>query len=269
MSAARTLRQLTTAASRISSRQISSASFSRLPVLAKKTAHVATACRAFSASARSLKAGSSDVELVQKLAEELKYENEAKEDAEDPEFLRTFQEQGIWKIQDTPGNNEVTLTRHFGNENIRVLFSVSDLQNQDPEEFDEELDQEEGEDREPMPRGDILRAVVSITKSTGSGALEIDMSCQSGQFLVENISYYQDAKLGQETGVEADWKRRGLYIGPEFSTLDVSVQEHFEKFLEERDLGENTAFFLPEYASYKEQREYVRWLESVKNFVDV
>jgi hypothetical protein len=32
------------------------------------------------------------------------------------------------------------------------------------------------------------------------------------------------------------------------------VQEHFEKFLEERDIGESTAFFIPEYAAHKEQQ---------------
>ncbi|KAJ7499630.1 mitochondrial glycoprotein [Mycena latifolia] len=266
MSAARSLRQLTTTASRISSRQLSSASFSRLPILAKKFA-VPCASRAFSASAPAFKAGSSDVALVQKLSEELKYETEenAGAEAEVPEFLASFESQGIWKIHDEPGNNEVTLTRQFGNESaIRVLFSVTDLQNQEQEEFDDP----ENEDEEPLPAGDVMRAVVSITKSTGPGAVEIDMSCQDGRFLIDNITYYADSKLGRDTGIEADWKRRALYLGPEFSSLDMTVQEQFEKFLEERDLGESTAYFIPEYAAYKEQREYVRWLETVKNFID-
>jgi complement component 1 Q subcomponent-binding protein len=64
------------------------------------------------------------------------------------------------------------------------------------------------------------------------------------------------------------------------------VQEHFEKFLEERDIGESTAFFIPEYAAHKEQQvrllscssfssasdfssqEYVNWLKNVKGFID-
>lgn len=40
-----------------------------------------------------------DVVLSQKLAEELKYEKEAVADApEEPEFLKTFKEQGIWEV---------------------------------------------------------------------------------------------------------------------------------------------------------------------------
>lgn len=41
------------------------------------------------------------------------------------------------------------------------------------------------------------------------------MTVQHGQFLVENVTYYGDAKLVQDVGVEADWNRRGLYLGPE------------------------------------------------------
>lgn len=92
--------------------------------------------------------------------------------------------------------------------------------------------------------------------------------CQDGAFIVDNISYYPEAQLGTELTAEADWKRRGLYIGPQFETLDVSVQEEFEKFLQERGINEHLALFIPDYSELKEQKEYVRWLENVKKFVD-
>ncbi|KAJ7250293.1 mitochondrial glycoprotein [Mycena rebaudengoi] len=238
MSAARTLRQLTAASSRLATRPATSTCLSRLPLVAKKSAQVQIT-RAFSASARSLKAGSSDILLVQKLAEELEYEHSAKAPKE-PDFL-----------------------------NIRLMFSIADLQNQDPDdEYPEREEEEDGEEDSPVPRGDILRALVSITKSTGKGALDIEMTVQGGQFLVENIAFYRDASEGQDLSVEADWKRRGLYIGPQFSTLDVSVQEQFEKFLEERDIGESTALFIPDYAQFKEQKEYLKWLQDTQKFVE-
>ncbi|KAJ7031103.1 mitochondrial glycoprotein [Mycena alexandri] len=266
MSAARTLRQLASTSSRLSSRQLSLA---RLPLIARTASRVPTADRAFSVSARSLKAGSSDVLLAEKLGEELQYEKESNL-KEEPEFLTAFKTQGIWKIGDTPGENEVTLTRKFGNETIRVVFSVADLQNQDPNEYDDPEEDEERpeEEQEDTEAGDMVRALVSITKSASGGALEIEMTVQSGRFIVENVTYYADSKLGHEVNSETDWKRRGLYAGPEFSTLDVALQESFEQFLEDRDLGEGTAFFIPEYAQHKEQREYVRWLENVRGFVD-
>lgn len=39
----------------------------------------------------------------------------------------------------------------------------------------------------------------------------------------------------------------------QFDTLDVSVQEEFEKYLQERGVDERVALFIPEYAEYKEQ----------------
>lgn len=38
---------------------------------------------------------------------------------------------------------------------------------------------------------------------------------QEGLFVIENISFYADGRLGTEMTAEADWKRRGLYIGPQ------------------------------------------------------
>ena len=39
--------------------------------------------------------------------------------------------------------------------------------------------------------------------------------CQEGSFVIDNISYYNDAKVGTELTAEADWKRRGFYLGPQ------------------------------------------------------
>lgn len=47
------------------------------------------------------------------------------------------------------------------------------------------------------------------------GALSVDMVCQEGNFIIENVTYYNDAKLGTELSAEADWGRRGLYMGPQ------------------------------------------------------
>ncbi|KAJ6615123.1 mitochondrial glycoprotein [Mycena sp. CBHHK59/15] len=260
MSALRTLRQLTATSSRLAVRR---APLARLAL----PAVCAPATRAFSASACALKAGSSDVLLSQKLAEELDYERQAAEEtAEDvPDFLAAFQEQGVWTIQDTEGNDEVFLTRKFGDENIRLMFSIADLQSQ--EEYEEEEGEEEPEEEE-LP-GNDMRVSMSITKATAPGALNVDMYCSDGAFTPGNVAFYGSAKLGQELSIESDFSRRTLYAGPQFETLDVALQEGFERFLEERTITKELAQFIPEYAQYKEQKEYVKWLENVKNFVDV
>ena len=100
--------------------------------------------------------------------------------------------------------------------------------------------------------------------------------CQEGSFVIDNISYYNDAKVSTELTAEADWKRRGFYLGPQvsadamsggvkldaydddtrfqFDTLDVSLQDEFDKFLQERGINQTLAYFVPEYAEHKEQK---------------
>ena len=86
------------------------------------------------------------------------------------------------------------------------------------------------------------------------GALHFEGLIQDGTVVVQNISFYKDAALATDLSADADWRRRGLYIGPQFDHLDVNVQEEFDEFLAERGIDQSLALFLPEYAEYKEQK---------------
>ncbi|KAF9809963.1 hypothetical protein IEO21_07193 [Rhodonia placenta] len=270
MSAIRCLRHVSLSANRAFAVRATSRTLSRaaLPVFAVRAAPVcASTSRPFSASARALGEGASDVSLAQKLGEELQYEKEAAAEA-DPDFLKSLKAQGVWSIEDVAGNDEIALSRKFGNEAIRLMFSIADIQNEQEGEFDQPEEGEEANPEEGTLPSYPIRCSVSITKSGAPGALTVDAMCQEGAFVVDNISFYTDAKVGTELTAEADWKRRGLYIGPQFDTLDVAVQEEFERFLQERGINESLAMFIPEYAEYKEQKEYVSWLQHMKSFVE-
>ncbi|TFK73419.1 mitochondrial glyco protein [Pluteus cervinus] len=219
------------------------------------------ATRAFSKSASVWGSGEGDVALSTKFQSELQYENDGETPGE-PEFLTAFKEQSSWEIEDIAGHDEVTLTRTFGNETLRLMFAVADIS---PDEKD--FENEEEMDMENNPTYPI-RASLAVTKNNTQGALNIDMVVQEGQFLVDNISFYKDSQLGTELTAEADWNRRGLYIGPQFDTLDLTLQEEFDKWLRERGVNETVAMFIPEYAEHKEQKEYIHWLKNVKSFID-
>jgi complement component 1 Q subcomponent-binding protein, mitochondrial len=265
MSSIRVLRSLSAASPRaVLSR---SAARSRLVSLAQ-----VSSTRTFSVSARSFGQGTADVSLSNKLSEELKYEKESvAELPQEPEFLQQFKAQGKWQIENTPLHDEVTLSRKFGNENISLTFSIVDIRGESDEAFDNESAAEEAEDgsqEEEVLNTYPIRVSLNITKSSTPGAVTVDMMCQEGQFVVDNIAFYQEGKLATDSTAEADWKRRGVYMGPQFDTLDVGLQEEFEKYLQERGINEDLAMFIPEFAEYKEQVEYVRWLEGVKTFVE-
>ncbi|KAF5389597.1 hypothetical protein D9757_004181 [Collybiopsis confluens] len=272
MSSIRALRQLSAVSSRAAvSRAACSAVRGRLV-----SSLPVSGTRAFSVSARASGQGTgpliADVALSNKLHEELKYEKETiAELASEPDFLRDFKAQGKWQLEDVTFNDEVNMTRKFGNENLRLTFSIVDIRGEHDEAFDNESAPEEGEEgsnEEEVLTTYPIRASLTVTKSGVTGAMSIDMMCQEGQFVVDNIAYYREGGLVTDSTAEGDWRRRGIYMGPQFDTLDVGLQEEFDKFLQERGIDGNLALFIPEFAEYKEQAEYVRWLEGVKGFVD-
>lgn len=228
--------------------------------------------RAFHSTRLNRSAGESDSELSAKLQQEISYEQEStpipgQESADanaEPAFLTDFKNQGVWKIEDHAGSDEIALTRDFGNEHIRVLFSIGDIDSSEAEmDESDEVDVKEDEDGPAFP----VRCAITISKQN-NGALTIDAQAVDGAFNIQNISFYRDDKLATDLTADADWARRGLYIGPQFETLDEGVQAQFESFLEERGLSTDLALFIPNFAEFKEQREYCAWLENVKKFVD-
>ncbi|TDL22885.1 mitochondrial glyco protein [Rickenella mellea] len=206
--------------------------------------------RGFKVSACARGEGATDIALVSKLKEEIKYEKETAAEVGEPEFIKEFESHGTWKIHESPGQDEVTLTRTFGNESSVSLPL--------PLPFAIRLSL-------PFPIAIAIAIAIAIPtlpfpflvpspicpshkKPEGGGALTFDTLLQEGAFVVDTIPYYSDSALGTDLTAEADWKRRGLYIGPRYDQLDTGVQEEFEKYLEERGIGEGLAMFIPEYA---------------------
>jgi complement component 1 Q subcomponent-binding protein len=60
--------------------------------------------------------GESDVELAAKLDSEIQMENEMKDEGSIPTSVKDYLENGPFEITDTPGQEDVVLTRTFGEE---------------------------------------------------------------------------------------------------------------------------------------------------------
>lgn len=156
----------------------------RLPLLPKLAASatatqlprfsgIPSSSHPFTTSLARLGSGTTDVELASRLAQELTYEQEtqasaASSDAGEPDFLRDFKSTGVWSIQDIAGSDEIALERDFGNERIKVLFSIGDIDTNDPSEFEdaeegEAAQAEEGKEDDESPAFPV-RCAISITK---------------------------------------------------------------------------------------------------------
>ncbi|BGP15693.1 Mitochondrial acidic protein mam33 [Rhodosporidiobolus nylandii] len=216
--------------------------------------------------------------LSTKLGEELKFETEGGDAGAEPEFVKAFKAEGVWKVDDVDGSDEIVLRRTFGSEDIRLIFSVSDLDAQ-PDASEAYPDAADSPDHGSGGVGEEAPAAagaessfpvetsITITKPSG-GAVTIDAVAQDGLFVINNIAFYPDADVALGMTSEDDWKRQGLYMGPAFENLDESVQSEFEQYLEERGVNSALALFIPDLAEWKEQKEYVRWLEGTKAFIE-
>ncbi|KAL0259850.1 Mitochondrial acidic protein mam33 [Diplodia seriata] len=127
----------------------------------------------------------------------------------------------------------------------------------------------EGEEyaEEDQPSSFPARAVITITKDGQKGALSIEAIAQDSAFQINNVHYFPEAEQAEPKTAEKDWARRNTYPGPLFGQLDEDLQLLLEEFLEERGIDTRMALFIPDYIDYKEQREYLKWLENLKGFV--
>jgi complement component 1 Q subcomponent-binding protein len=200
--------------------------------------HVGYRAALFSSSSGLHKAGNVDKELSSKVSSELKMEKEMREGFEVPDSVEDFLKNGTFAVKDITGQSEVELTREFGNEKIKVLFSVADI-DEFPDRFDTDAleDDEEtaiGEDGQnaaadreldedsldgPEGHGSPLRCSITIEKPK-SGALTFDTIAEDGVFIIDNVHYYSSSEVANALTAESDWQRRGMYMGPNFSQLD-------------------------------------------------
>ncbi|KAF9943814.1 Mitochondrial acidic protein mam33, partial [Modicella reniformis] len=83
-----------------------------------------------------------DEELISMLQNEIKHEEDQGEVV--PEVIASYLKTSPFTIMDKPGSDEVALTRKFGNEDIKIVFSVSDISAADDEaDFEEDLEDDD------------------------------------------------------------------------------------------------------------------------------
>ncbi|TAQ85844.1 hypothetical protein B7494_g5849 [Chlorociboria aeruginascens] len=243
---------------------------------------------AFSTST-SRRAGEGDAELVAKLESEITLEKRLHENQSPPTSISDYLENGPFKITDTVGSEEVILTRTFGDEKIRISFSIADLNSYDAESdfpdraLGDEEDQDganqedkqasedaaaeaDGEEVEPEEIAFEARASIVIEKP-GKGALSIETTAQNGQIIIDNVYYYADATHATAKTAEKALERMNKYLGPPFANLDEDLQILIDRYLDERGINSALAVFIPDYIDMKEQKEYTTWLSNVKGFV--
>jgi complement component 1 Q subcomponent-binding protein len=176
---------------------------------------------------------------------------------------------------------------------ITITFSIADLNNLDPEaDYEDRAMSDEGMDNinqgdeksfktapedslsaadnevEDMEQDPSFPARVNvIIEKPGKGALAVETTAQDGSIIIENVYHYVDASHAHAKTAEKIAERQDLYVGPPFGNLDEDLQVLLEQYLDERGINTALAIFVPDYIDMKEQKEYLRWLSNVKDFV--
>ncbi|MCJ1351710.1 MAG: hypothetical protein MMC33_001694 [Icmadophila ericetorum] len=96
------------------------------------------------------KEGEVDQELSAKIESELQMEKEMRDTEELPPNIKEFLEDETWELKDVAGEEEVTMSRTFGDEKITLAFSIADL-NQMEEDPDRYSDDKALYDEDEMP----------------------------------------------------------------------------------------------------------------------
>ncbi|KAJ8755252.1 hypothetical protein K2173_019050 [Erythroxylum novogranatense] len=66
----------------------------------------------------------------------------------------------------------------------------------------------------------------------------------------------------------SDKKLTQPYAGPGFKELDDELQDALYEFLERRGIDDDMAEFLHEFMKHKDRSEYIRWINTVKSYIE-
>lgn len=122
---------------------------------------------------------------------------------------------------------------------------------------------EDGEQEQSFP----ARLNVVVEKA-GKGALAVECIAQDGMIVIDNAYYFANAAHAMAKTPATIAERQDMYVGPPFGNLDEDLQILLERYLEERGINAALAIFVPDYIDMKEQKEYLRWLSNVKDFIE-
>ncbi|KAH7447905.1 hypothetical protein KP509_01G126700 [Ceratopteris richardii] len=166
---------------------------------------------------------------------------------------------------------EVTLSRTMGSEKIEIICMLEKQYPWDEDEPEEQRLQHRHHHQynkhknimheEDLEIIEVLHMSVSLSK-TANVRLEVDCSFVRGAkaVMIEDVIFHEDDILELEGAPEP-------YGGPIFEDLDEDLQQGFHEILEVRGLTAKFAWYMMDYMTDKEQREYVRWLHRVRDFL--
>ena len=211
------------------------------------------------------------------LKSELKLETESVADPaeiETPALFKDFLDKYGFEIEATPGKNDAHIFKKTeAGETVSVFFDVAQVANLPyddamAEDVANEKNIEEEDFDSIADNFANVNVVVSKDVDGSSVAFDLLMNLQEGSFYVDSVTPFASKDAALNESAEAELSRELSYHGPPFSNLDEELQETIEIYLSSRGINEELSSFISAYSEFKENNEYIQWLENMKKFFD-
>ncbi|KAK6915118.1 Mitochondrial glycoprotein [Dillenia turbinata] len=151
---------------------------------------------------------------------------------------------GPFMVDNRPGHQWVSLYQKFGeNEDIKIEVTMFD--------GSVPISKPGGDEDEKLH----ISLIANISKGEHKSTLEFVCSAWPNSLEIQNIYMH-----GQ------DWILQPY--SPEFKDLDDEMQEVLYDYLESRGIDDKLAAFLHECMLNKDKTEFIRWMETVKSFIE-
>lgn len=208
------------------------------------------------------------------LKSELELEKNVNEAEPVPRDFESFLEKSGFRIVETPGKSDARIIKtNADGETVHVIFDVAQIANLPYDSALAETNAQSTEEGATEEEYDSLEesfanVSVVVVKDTENTAVtfELLMNMQDSSFFVDSVTPYDDAQLALSDAADAQVTKDLSYHGPPFSNLDESLQDSLESYLENRGINEDLSSFISNYSEFKENNEYINWLNKMGNF---
>ncbi|CAA3030605.1 Mitochondrial acidic MAM33 [Olea europaea subsp. europaea] len=163
--------------------------------------------------------------------------------------LQPTSEFHAFKVDERPGEQWIRLSRKFGeNEEIKVEVTM----------FDGSLPIKKTSDIATEDDVQLhITIIVDIFKGEDNDVLEFVCSAWPNSIEIRKVFTRGHNRIKIQP-----------YTGPGFKELDDELQDSLYDFLEARGINDELAEYLHQYMKNKDKTEYIRWMETLKSFVE-
>ena len=130
----------------------------------------------------------------------------------------------------------------------------------------DDMPENEGDEQDDMPSENYCDFTVFITDSSGNSGLIVEATSMDTEIAFNNVLCTDEMK--KMRNIPRFERSLGEYNGPDFTTLDERIQTSITEYLEGYGINEHLAAFVECMSLDKDQRLYMRWLSSLKTFVN-